>query len=312
MKAISFKDPHFKFFGVWQENQEGELVSYGAVALLEIGFTGNQLEVLGSIYNNASFIIDGAPCEPRKTEGGYSFEISEGEHTLKIFMYARAHFHLVGIKISDSAKLFITPNKPYIHYIGDSISFAYPGYTTTSSIMLNADFSVVAQCGISLVDNWGWYKPHPESSIRRGMESSYFGLEDGQESATLTPYRFEYSRKPDIIVIFLGTNDYLDNATDAKSGNIDIFANHYLDFSKKLRNLFPKTPIYMLQALTDKHCRKRGIQAAYDRISSELDNVTLFPSDQWGVEISADGTHPTQNGYNRLAECLYNALRDKI
>ena len=144
------------------------------------------------------------------------------------------------------------------------------------------------------------------------MESAYFGLEDGEEAATLTPYKFKHLRKPDIIVIFLGTNDYLDNPDDESRGNIGIFAKHYLAFVKKIRAIHKDTPIYMLQALTDKHCRRRGIEAAYNLICEELDNVTLLPSDNWSIEISSDGTHPTLDGYTRMGECLADALSDEI
>ena len=312
MKFISFKDSNFKFLGVWQENIENEIVSYGAVSFLEIGFTGSELEVIGSIYKEVHFLIDGIECEYQRTESGYKFNLGEGKHTLKICIPKRSHFHFNGINVSDNSELFSTPKKPYVHYIGDSISFAYPGYASTSAIKLGADYSVVAQCGMALVDGWGWYKPHPEAISRRGMESTYFGLEDGEEAATPTPYKFQYLTKPDIIVIFLGTNDYLDNQDDESRGNISIFAKHYLAFVKKLRTVYKDTPIYMLQALSDKHCRRRGIEAAHNLICEEFDNVTLLPSDKWGVEISSDGTHPTQNGYLRMGECLADALSDKI
>ncbi|MBQ1186676.1 MAG: SGNH/GDSL hydrolase family protein [Clostridia bacterium] len=312
MKFISFKDSNFKYTGVWQDNIEEEIVSYGAVAFAEIGFSGSVLEVIGRIFKNATFIIDGGETKPTKTRNGFKFSLNGGNHTLKIRMVERAHFHLKGIKIEADAEVFTTENKPYIHYIGDSISFAYPGFSASSAEKLGLDYSVVAQCGMSLVDGWGWYKMHPDAISRRGMESTYFGLEDGQESATLTPYKFEYLRKPDIIVIFLGTNDYLDMPNDEYRGNIDIFAKHYLAFVKKIRNIFKDVPIFMLQALTDSHCRRRAIKVAYDLINSELDNVTLLSSDEWGVEISKDGTHPSPDGYAHMGECLAKVLKEKI
>lgn len=312
MKFISFKDQNFKFSGVWQENIEGEIVSYGAVAFAEIGFTGSELEVIGHVHKNVNFLIDGKEFGPQKIQNGYKFNLNQGKHTLKICMIKRTHFHLQGINVCDESELFVTPNNPYIHYIGDSISFAYPGYASTSALKLGADYSVVAQCGMALVDGWGWYEIHPEAISRRGMESAYFGLEDGYESATLTPYKFKYLRKPDIIVIFLGTNDYLDDPVDKSRGNINIFAMHYLAFVKKLRAVYKDVPIFMLQALSDKYCRVRGIEAAYNLISQEVENVTLLPSNEWGVEISNDGTHPTLDGYTRMGECLADALSDEI
>ena len=68
----------------------------------------------------------------------------------------------------------------------------------------------------------------------------------------------------------------------------------------------------MLQALSDKYCRARGIQTAYELISSEIENVTLLPSNEWGVEISSDGTHPSPDGYAFMGEKLAEVLKDKI
>ena len=312
MKFISFRDENFRYSGVWQDNFEEEIVSYGAIAFAEIGFTGSELEVIGRFFKNATFIIDGEERESERTENGFKFSLTDDKHTLKIRTVLRAHFHLKGINIADDAEVFTTKNKPYIHFIGDSISFAYPGFTASSAEKLGADYSVVAQGGMSLVDGWGWYQMHPDAISRQGMESSYFGLEDGTEAATPTPYKFKFLRIPDIIVIFLGTNDYLDVPDDEYRGNIGIFSKHYLAFIKKLRAIYPNVPIFMLQALSDKYCRARGIQAAYELISSEIENVTLLPSNEWGVEISSDGTHPSLDGYAFMGEKLAEVLKDKI
>ena len=99
---------------------------------------------------------------------------------------------------------------------------------------------------------------------------------------------------------------------DESRGNINIFAIHYRAFVKKLRDVYKDVPIFMLQALSDKHCRVSGIEAAYNLIRCEVENVTLLPSDKWGVEISNDGTHPTSDGYARMGECLADALNNEI
>ena len=165
---------------------------------------------------------------------------------------------------------------------------------------------------MALTDGWGWYAPHPEAKMRRGMESTYFGLEFGDESPTLTPYKFKYLRIPDIVVVFLGTNDYLDDPIDEARGNLKIFAEHYLEFIKKLRALYPAATIFMLQALSDKHCRVRGIAGAYELIKENVDNVKLVNSNEWGVEISADGTHPSTPGFTFMGEKLAEVLDGEL
>ena len=312
MKFVSYKDPNFKYSGVWQDNTDGEIVSYGTVSFAEIGFTGTQIEVVGYTKQEVHFFIDGIETNAEKTQNGYKFNLPDGKHTLKLRARFCVHFHLSGINVCDDSELFVTPNKPYVHYIGDSITYACPGYAEGSALNLGVDFSIVAQCGMSLVDGWGWYGPHPEAPFRRGMESTYFGLEFGDESATLTPYKFEYLRTPDIIVIFLGTNDYLNSPQEKADGNIDTFAQRYLTFVKKLRALYPKAPILMLQGLSDMYCRVEAINVAYDLINSQVENVTLIPSNEWGVKISDDGTHPAPEGYAHMCDCMAKVLDEQI
>ena len=312
MKFISFKDPSFKFSGVWQESGEDEVVSYGTVSFAEIGFEGNELEVIGYTDKNVYFYVDGESVTPEKTENGYKFALDSGKHTLKISSRDIQSFHFKGIFVSDNAELFVTPKKPYVHFIGDSITCAYPGYASASAMKLGVDFSVVAKGGMSLVDGWGWYKPYNLISNRHGMESVYFGLETMGDTPTLTPYKFEYLRIPDIVVIFLGTNDYLDCQVDEVRGNIDIFAKHYLGFVKKIRALYPDAPILMLQALSDKYCRRRGIDTAFELISKEVDNVALVPSHEWDVELIYDITHPSEQGYAYMGDRMAEVLEKEI
>lgn len=312
MEFISFNDKNFKYSGVWQEGIEKDIISYGSATFVEVGFTGEKIEVVGFVSGFAEFFLDDAPATYEKTNDGFAFNVENGKHTLKIRIRRGRHIHFKGVNINEGESLFKTADKPYIHYIGDSITDAYPGFAEGSALNLGVDYSIVSQGGMALTDGWGWYTKHPKAKYRRGMESTYFGLEFGDEAANLTPYKFEYLRLPDIVVVFLGTNDYLDAPIDEERGNIKIFAEHYLDFIKKLRALYPKAPIFMLQALSDKYCRVRGIAAAFELVNENVENVHLVPSNEWGVEISADGTHPSSPGFRFMGEKLAEVLADKL
>ena len=64
-----------------------------------------------------------------------------------------------------------------------------------------------------------------------------------------------------------------------------------------------------MKALSDKFCRNEGIQTAFDTISNKISNVQLIPSDTWQIEISDDGTHPTELGYSQIAKELTAYLK---
>ena len=50
---VSYQDKRFSFAGFWQENQEGELVSYKRVAMVTIAFRGTELLVTARLDGTA-------------------------------------------------------------------------------------------------------------------------------------------------------------------------------------------------------------------------------------------------------------------
>lgn len=308
MVKIDYKNDACKFTGVWQENSKNEIVSYGTIAFFEIGFTGEFLQIDGNIKGECAFFVDGEEILPERNEKGFTFNVNYGKHIFKIKVYKDSHFSFKSISADEN--FFGTTQKTYIHFIGDSITHAYPGFASSSAETIGIDYSVVAHCGMSLVDGWGWYPPPEWMKIRMGMETRYFQLESPTETDNYTKYDFSYSRTPDIIVIFLGTNDYLDTVEDKENGNIGIFTEHFLSFVSKIRVCYPKSKILIMKALSDKYCRNEGIQMAFDVISDKICDIELIQSDTWGVEISNDGTHPTELGYEQIAENLVKYLKD--
>lgn len=308
---IDYKNNICRFTGVWQENGNGEIVSYGTIAWFEIGFTGDFLLINGNINGECIFLIDDKEVIPETSEQGFIFNVNDGRHILKIKVHKDSHFVLRNLAVNENQSFFKTEEKPYIHFIGDSITHAYPGFASATAETIGTDYSVVSHCGMSLVDGWGWYPPPEWMKIRMGMETRYFNLESPTETDSYTQYNFTYCREPDIIVIFLGTNDYLDSIENKKIGNLEIFAEHYLSFVAKIRERYPKSRILIMKALSDKYCRNEGIQMAFDEVKAKINNVGLIPSDTWQVEISDDGTHPTPLGYSQMAEKLIDYLSSK-
>lgn len=306
--AIGYNSGVCKFSGKWQENRNGEIVSYGAVATVEIGFTGNKIGVLCS-DEEKTVLLDGKSTEPEYYEKGIYLKTDNGRHTLKIISHPGNHIKLKGFCISEDEEFFRTADRKYIHFIGDSITYnSTPGFPSVTAGITDADYSVEAFCGMSLVDGWGWYEIPKGLSKRPGMESMYFKLEHPDEAVTYTDYRFEYCRQPDVTVIFLGTNDYISNKEDKEKGNLEIFARAFLRFCKKISEKYPESEIVIMNATSDPGCRREAITLAFERIIKSGINAHLTPTEKWDIEISEDGTHPTVCGYKQIAENLANYL----
>jgi len=308
---ISYQDTRFSFTGFWQENHERELVSYKRVAMATVAFQGTELLVNARLDGTAKWYVDDVPMEPLAENGDFRFCVQEGSHRVKVILVSPSRMYLRGAQTDG---VFVEMDeKPYIHFIGDSITHAYPGFASATGEALGVDYSVVAHCGMSLVDGWGWYPLSGEMKERVGMESNYFQLETPDVSSVFTPYSFTYGRKPDVIVIYLGVNDYLTEGPTFKEENPGIFAQKYDAFVRRLRSLYPEVPVVMLQChLPDRTIRIGAIADAYARISRECKDVSLTDTHLWDVAVCSDKVHPSEEGYGQMSARMTEILKKMI
>ena len=154
-KNINALNNCFKYTGVWQ-NDNSVAVSYGTVSFLEFGFTGRNITLNAKPVGEVVFNLDGEVFSPVVLEEKIIFKVSCGKHILKIKTTPEARVFFTGVTIPKNENVFKTENKKYIQFIGDSITYKYPGYSSVTGDILGVDYSVVAYCGMSLKDGWGW------------------------------------------------------------------------------------------------------------------------------------------------------------
>ena len=305
---VSDQATGFSFAGFWQENPEGELVSYKRIAMVTVAFRGTELSVNARLEGTVKWYVDDVPTEPLAEEGGFRFCVQEGSHRVKAIVVSPARMYLRGAQTDG---VFVeVEEKPYVHFIGDSITHAYPGFASATGEAMGVDYSVVAHCGMSLVDGWGWYPLVGGLKERIGMESNYFQLETPDVAAVFTPHRFAYGRKPDLIVIYLGVNDYLTEGPTFREENPEVFAQRYEAFVLRLRKIYPGVPVVMLQChLPDRTIRIGAIADAYARICRKCRDVFLTDTHLWNVAVCSDQVHPSEEGYGQLAANMTDILK---
>lgn len=297
---IPATDERIRYYGVWQANKDDPTVvqSYWNYGYLQLDFTGSMIAVdFAEVGDQVSVVIDGQEQTAYYTDTLVTFPVSDGKHTLKIEASNEGKVRRIrGFYVGSDSECTPTEKKEYyLQCIGDSISYPYTSYTYQLPQMMDWDYSLMSFCGIALRDTWGWYPMQEGATTRMGMESMYFNLEFPTDTMEYTPYDFKLGEHPDLIISFLGTNDYLNSAQDRET-NVDLFADTYVEFIGNIRKQHPDARIYIMQGLTDIYCRREGIQAAADRAQQQYENVFLIPSDTWDIEISSDGTHPTEKG----------------
>lgn len=335
------------------EGDPDTMVSYWNAAYAEIDFTGIGITVEFSEPTTYKVKIDNGSYSATTTTDGKVTFVAEtvGRHTIRIYSNDRTkHMYLRSFTIAESEEFSRTPDKKhYIQFVGDSISDATNSFSHRVGDVLGWDFSVTALSGIALGRGQGYWKINngcdwsgnvtPDSMAdlimknseydNVAMEDAYFKLGFPDNSMTgdereyyATKYyteeldfNFQTGNTPDIVFIFLGTNDGVNAEKD-----IQRFVDAYDRFvSKILETYGMDTQICIMQALTSSsnpnnpdHARYHGVRAAANNlIDLYPDNVTFIDWDiieTWNVEISSDTTHPTGNGYDTLTEKISELL----
>lgn len=345
-----------KYCGTWQATVKDDpdtMVSYWNAAYAEIDFTGIGITVEFSQPTTYKVKIDDGAYSASMTTDGRATFVAEtaGRHTIRIYSNSRTtHMYLRSFTIAESEQFSRTPDKKhYIQFVGDSISDAGNSFSHRVGDVLGWDFSVTALSGMALERDYGYWRNNhgwtngqytagtmaekilTNFDIKNvGMEDAFFKLgypDNGMQGAERELYAEKYfteeldfnfatGNTPDIVFIFLGTNDEIGSMNDVQR-----FVDGYDRFvSKILETYGMDTQICILQALTSSSKpnnpnspRFHAVRAAAENLIELFpDNVTFIDWDlieTWNVEISSDTTHPTGNGYDTLTEKISELLQ---
>ena len=316
------------------------MVSYWNVAYVEICFTGNAITPEFSKETTFKIKMDNdlSYSDYYTAKGKVTFYADgDGTHTLRIYTNKRAnHLYFAGVSVEESTTLSRAADKPhYIQFVGDSISDTTKSFSHRVGDLLGWDHSVTAISGIALEDDYGnWRNNHGYNKTSGdytagsmaemivdnfdiatvGMESAFFKLGVPENSMTgaeqelygnsyytsKLDHSFDSGNTPDIVFIFLGTNDELFQASSAKR-----FTKAYSEFIAKILKTYGKdTQIITMSAISGPDMISTCVgETGKALVEQYPDNVTFIDRatvDEWNIEISDDKIHPTDKGYDTL------------
>lgn len=342
----------FKYCGMWEKTDKDNpdtMVSYWGGASVEVDFVGMTITLAFSSTSKCRIQLDGKDLMVKDTalSGTYTVTAeSEGKHTVRVYTNDReSHIHFAGVHVANGVELSRTANREhYIQFVGDSISDTVSSFSYRAGLVLNWDYCVTAVSGIALENNYGfWYlnngshNPNTMSAMIQdnfgirtiGMEDAFFKLGIAQDNMRgeerelyATKYytdelncQYQTGYTPDIVFIFLGTNDQLISV-----GSAQRFTSAYQKLVEGIFRVYgDDTQICLMQALThaepepnEDHPRFECIRRTANTLMSQYpDRIKFIDRDvilTWNVEISGDHTHPTLNGYNTLTEKIAELL----
>lgn len=147
-------------------------------------------------------------------------DLPEGDHTFAIYNQTEANMGAFGVKSIDLNGTFLAPPAEkdlLIEVVGDSITAGHGvlnnfnvnaplyedatrGWPYLTAKALDADWSILAQSGITAIDGCGWGGANSVNMQDVYPYQRYY-------SNKTTMHDFANSREPDVIVLALGTND---------------------------------------------------------------------------------------------------------
>ena len=326
------------------------MVSYWNAAYVEICFDGNAITPQFSQRTIFRVSIDGGEyseeymCDDKIT----FFVQGDGKHTIRIYNKNQdRHLYFSGVSVENSVELSRAEDKAlYIQFVGDSISANTSSFSHRVGDVLGWDFSVTAVGGMALGSEQGFWRvnngydkstaTYAKDSMADlinknfgktnvAMEEAFFKLghpTNKMSGAERTLYAEKYFTSvldfdfatgytPDVVFIFLGTNDELYSEAD-----LNRFSAAYLRFVGKILETYGSdTKICVMQRVSNGKTDTNIEIPAYEvfrktakiLIEKYPDNVHFIDRDvisTWNVEISSDLIHPTTAGYDTLTEKL--------
>lgn len=287
-----------------------------------------------AIFCNGESVIDEMLGEPEKTftvfESGGETDVEV--KVIKLSESAMSFFGIKEIEAETSGVISPVPDKDtLIEFVGDSITCGYgvededrnhhfstetenfmKTYAYKTAEALDADYSAAAFSGYGIISGYSTGDKVEAQTLPQYYDKVGFsyGSANGFKPQT-ADWDFEATRKPDIIVINLGTNDdsYCQN-DEAKQAE---FSAAYAEFLGKVRSLNPEAHIICSLGIMGDRLYP-FVEEAAAKHSSDTgdDNISCLRFD---VQQASDGYaadwHPTEVTHGKAADKLINEIKSR-
>lgn len=274
---------------------------------VKMRFTGKRLRIYlknrKEYWDNyAGYILDGVQGKQKLQDQGETVielaaDPARQEHEILLFKRQDACHELtfLGFEIEDKAQVLTLPPKPErkIEVYGDSVSagevseaVAYTGkedpehngeysnswysYAWMTARKLDAQLHDIAQGGIALLDDTGWF--HAPDYI--GMEQAWDKVHYNPSFGVQTKWEFS-DYLPDVVIVAIGQNDnhpvdYMKE--DSNCEKAVFWKENYEKFIRKLRKVYPNAWIILTTTIL---MHDYSWDKAIEEICQKIDDVKI-------------------------------------
>lgn len=324
-KTVKADDPQVSYTGRVQKSGDGSVRYDWVGTYWQTDFTGGRIAInvseKGESYHNV--FIDGQLVRKIRITGSEPHRVvladrlGKGTHRLMLQKCTEGEYGCVtlhSIEVADGARLQAVPARDrFIEVYGDSYTCGYGtegmsaeepfrlgtencnlAYACIMARYFNADYSLVAHSGQGMVRDWG----DTLQVSRQSMSTRYTHVFDDE-----TPVDYDFAtRRPDIVIINLGTNDY-------SPGNIPDVAQYVGAYTKMIATLtrhYGEVPILCITP----HSANAYLRAAIGELGRAVAAMKHVHLAQpmpdivvYGRDLGSDW-HPNYQGQVKIAMTL--------
>ena len=325
-KNVKASDENVSFTGRVEKLDDGS-VRYDWVGVyMQTQFTGTRVAVdlsdTGTSYHNV--FIDGEWKEKIKVTGKerhtvvLADKLKKGSHTLRLQKCTEGEYActtIYGLSFDSGAKLSpVAPKERMIEVYGDSYTVGYGtegkkasdpfaletencnlAYTCIIARYFDADYRITAHSGNGMVRNWGDKKQESNPNMSTRSTQLY-------DQFATTPFDFKW-RRPDIVMINLGTNDFSPTAIP----EADNYVNAYIKMIEQISNRYDNVPILCITPHSSTHYLRAAISLLRERTKNKYANVHFAESMNNIINEDVDlgnDWHPNYQGQCKIAMSL--------
>lgn len=341
------EDPHIQYFGRWdftdKKNPKG---NWGCI-YIKAKFQGTSIKAKfsgSSEYWQCKIDGNEMPKFAISSAGEYTLAtgLSDTVHTLELFRRSGGSFGITTFSgfVLDSGKFLVEPEptpERKIEVIGDSISVGfgnegsggtsastengYKAYGPQLARMFNAQWSIIAHSGQGIYRNLNEPMPPTQQHMPDEFLLTWFPIYPAMPNINWDFGRY----KPDVFIIFLGTNDFSGSAPYPSQNDFESTYGNFIDF---VRSQYPDAAIFCVGPLVPvgpgyyfgdqwNTCRAYINNVVIAKNMAGDSNVyycdTSNGGSNWWLpnqsDYIGDWTHPTVEGHTKIAQQLYNIIQ---
>lgn len=200
----------------------------------------------------------------------------------------------------------------YISFFGDSIT-TYAGFIPENF----ATYYPTPGCDVDSVEKTWWHMAATKAGYKILANNSYSGTLVSSGANLGNNYeRISYLEKngidPDIVVIFMGTNDL------TRSVNVNKFKSSYASMIDKIKEEYDDVEIYIVNLPYNKYgtsyiSLREKYNVAFEELANEKGAVLIDITGEYTVhnvhEMMFAGGHPSYKGMQAIADLVWKAIR---